>query len=76
MPKQKKIIDARQDSKGNITQVLFEGNSNFTSLDTAIRIADQEGISNAHSVRAKDKKPHIRTNPDSKKHNNLDDMAS
>ncbi|MCX8905891.1 DUF3892 domain-containing protein [Vibrio parahaemolyticus] len=51
----KKIIDAKQDSKGNITQVRFEGNSGFTSLDTAMRMADRGQIENAHTVRAKDK---------------------
>ncbi|EGQ9186083.1 hypothetical protein BBM40_22580 [Vibrio parahaemolyticus] len=71
----KKIIDAKQDSKGNITQVRFEGNSGFTSLDTAMRMADRGQIENAHTVRAKDKKPHLRTNPDRTKGNNLDEMA-
>ncbi|MGF1719551.1 DUF3892 domain-containing protein [Vibrio kyushuensis] len=71
----KKIIDAKQDSKGNITQVRFDGNSGFTSLDTAMRMAERGQIENAHTVHAKDKKPHLRTNPDRKKGNNLDEMA-
>ena len=71
----KKIIDAKQDSKGNITQVRFEGNSSFTSLDVAMRMAERGQIENAHTVRPKDKKPHLRTNPDSRRGNNLDEMA-
>ncbi|MFA0615737.1 DUF3892 domain-containing protein [Vibrio splendidus] len=58
-----------------MTQVRFEGNSSFTALDTAIRMADRGQIENAHTVYAKDKKPDLRTNPDRKKRNNLDEMA-
>ncbi|WP_318479798.1 DUF3892 domain-containing protein [Photobacterium leiognathi] len=72
----KKIIDAKQDSKGNITKVLFEGNSNFTPLNTAIRMAEHGQIENAHAVHPKDKKTYLRTNPDKIKGNNLDEMAA
>ncbi|MEZ8827042.1 DUF3892 domain-containing protein [Vibrio amylolyticus] len=71
----KKIIDAVQDSNGNITKVRFAGNSTFTSLNTAMNMADRGQIENAHSVRPKDKKAHLRTNPDRRKGNNLDEMA-
>ncbi|MEZ9588791.1 DUF3892 domain-containing protein [Vibrio cyclitrophicus] len=71
----KKIIDAKQDSRGNITQVRFDGNSGFTPLETAMRMAERGQIENAHTVHARDKKPHLRTNPDRKKGNNLDEMA-
>ncbi|WP_373417803.1 DUF3892 domain-containing protein [Vibrio parahaemolyticus] len=40
-----------------------------------MRMADRGQIENAHTVRAKDKKPHLRTNPDRTKGNNLDEMA-
>ncbi len=71
----KKIIDARADSEGDITHVKFSGNKNFTSITTAIPMADRGDIENAHVVRAVDKKVHLRTNPDKTKRNNLDDMA-
>jgi len=71
----RKIVDARADSKGNITQVRIAGNTNFTSLETAMRMADRGEISNAHSVHREGAKPHLRTNPDGHKSNNLDDMA-
>ena len=71
----RKIIDARKDSEGDITHVLFEGNSNFTSVERAIPMADRGEIENAHTVRRSNAKTHLRTNPDGRKANNLDDMA-
>lgn len=75
MADKKKIVDARADSEGDITHVLFKGNSRFTSVKTAIPMADRDEIENTHVVRASDKKVHLRTNPDGRKRNNLDDMA-
>lgn len=75
MPSGRKVVDARADSKGNITHVRLEGNQNFTGLETAIRLADRGELSNAHSVRREGAKPHLRTNPDGRRGNNLDDMA-
>jgi hypothetical protein len=40
-----------------------------------MRMADRGEISNAHSVRRENAKPHLRTNPDGRTSNNLDDMA-
>lgn len=72
----KKVIDAKQDNKGNIIAVKLSGNSSFTPLDTAMKMADKGLIDNAHTVRPKTgTKPHLRTNPDSNKGNNLDEMA-
>ncbi|GHA63497.1 DUF3892 domain-containing protein [Photobacterium aphoticum] len=71
----KQIIAARKNSKGNITKVRFKGNSTFTSLETAIKMAKRGQIENTHSVKAKNKSPHIRTNPDKSKTNNLDELA-
>lgn len=71
----RKIVDARADSDGNIEAVRFQGNSRFTSADRAIPMADRGEIENTHVVRARDKRPHLRTNPDRSTKNNLDDMA-
>jgi hypothetical protein len=72
----KKVVDAKQDSNGNITAVKLTGNSSYTPLDTAMKMADRGQIDNAHSVRPKSgAKPHLRTNPDAHKGNNLDEMA-
>lgn len=71
----KRIIDARADSEGDITHVRFKGNSRFTSVDTAYKMAKRGDIENAHAVDREGAKPHIRTNPDHRKANNLDDMA-
>ena len=71
----KRIVDARADSEGDITHVKFRGNTNFTPVDTAMRMADRGEIANAHTVRRENAKPHLRTNPDGSKGNNLDTMA-
>ncbi|MCY4007153.1 MAG: DUF3892 domain-containing protein [Rhodobacteraceae bacterium] len=75
MSEKKKIIDSRADSDGNIIQVKFEGNINFTDIERAIEMADNDKISNAHVVRRKGKKPFLRTNPNSSIKDNLDNMA-
>ena len=71
----KKIVDARADEKGNIQSVRFEGNSGFTLLKAAVRMADRGEIENAHAVHPKDGQSYLRTNPDSSQGNNLDEMA-
>lgn len=71
----RKVVDARAGSDGNITHVRLDGNTNFTNLETAMRMADRGDISNAHSVRRENAKPHLRTNPDGRSANNLDTMA-
>ena len=70
----RKIIGARADSMGNITQVKIAGNQNFTPLKTAMDMADTGKIK-AVTVRPTNAKKHLRTPPDSKKSNNLDDFA-
>ena len=37
----KKVIDAKEDSKGNITAARLSGNSSFTPVETAIKMADK-----------------------------------
>ena len=71
----RKVIDARADSEGDITHVKLEGNTKFTSVEKAMEMADRGELSNAHSVHRRNAKPHLRTNPDRKVSNNLDDMA-
>lgn len=71
----KKIVDARADAKGNIEAVRFEGNVNFTSQKRAIEMAKAGKVDNAHAVQPKGREPYLRSNPDDKKGNNLDDMA-
>ena len=71
----KTVIDAKADSKGNITAVLLRGNKTFTTLETAIKMADNGSLSNAHAVHKSDGSSYLRTNPDGKLNNNLDTMA-
>ncbi|MCG8606124.1 DUF3892 domain-containing protein [bacterium] len=75
MSGQKKIVDAEADSKGNISKVRFRGNRTFTPIDTAIRMAERGKIENAHVVKPKKGDPYLRSNPDRRKGNNLDEMA-
>lgn len=74
MPK-KVIVDAKADSDGDITHVKFKGNQNFTSVETAIPMADRGEIEKTHVVRRSGAKTHLRTNADGAKGNNLDTMA-
>ena len=71
----RKVVDARADEMGNITAVLLEGNSRFTSQKTAIGMAERGEIENTHAVHPQGGDPYLRSNPDSKKRNNLDEMA-
>jgi len=71
----RKVIDASQDSKGNITQVKIQGNQNFTPVEKAIDMAKRGELANAHAVRKQGGGEYLRTNPDGKTKNNLDEMA-
>lgn len=71
----KRVVDARANSKGNITAVRFAGNSTFTPAETAYRMAKRGQIENVHAVDRSGARPHIRSNPDGKVGNNLDTMA-
>ena len=75
MAPKKHIVDAVADADGDITKVRFKGNQRFTDLDKAIEMADRGQIDNAHVVRRRNAKTHLRTNPDGQKGNNLDYMA-
>jgi len=75
MSKQRKVVDARQDKKGNISHVLLDGNQNYTPINKAVEMAENGKIENAHTVRPKGRDPYLRTNPDCRSNNNLDSMA-
>ena len=74
MSSKRKIIDARADSKGNIEAVKIQGNKTFTPLKTAIQMT-KRGEIDAVVVKPKHAKTHLRTRPDGKSKNNLDEMA-
>jgi hypothetical protein len=75
MDKKREVVDARADEKGNIEAVRFAGNVKFTGIAKAINIVEREGSPNVHVVHPQGAKPYLRTNPDSREANNLDDMA-
>jgi hypothetical protein len=75
MAKQREIIDARSDKDGRTTHVLFEGNERFTPVDKAKPIVERGEVSNAHIVKPEQRDSFIRTNPDRKRGNNIDEMS-
>ena len=71
----RKVIDAKNAPDGTVSHVKLSGNKTWTSVDAAMRMADRGEIENAHSVHRSNAKPHLRTNPDGRKANNLDTLA-
>lgn len=70
----KKIVDARNDQNGNVNAVKLQGNSSFTPISTAIKMAEK-GLVDAVVVNPKLGKKYLRSKPDGKKKNNLDELA-
>lgn len=75
MGKQRKIVDARAASNGNISHVLLNGNSRFIPVNQAIPMAERGEIANTHVVHRRGAAPHLRTDADGRNCNNLDHMA-
>ena len=71
----KKIVDAQQDQKGNIKSVKFNGNNSFTPVEKAIEMAENGKIDHTHVVHKQNGTKYLRSNPDNKTNNNLDEMA-
>lgn len=71
----RKIVDAVADQKGNITKVKIQGNKTFTPLNTAIKMAKRDEIDAVPVKATKTTKEHLRTRPNNKTSDNLDDLA-
>lgn len=71
----KRIVGARSDSKGRTKSVRLSGNSTYTPIDTAIRMAERGQISGAHVVNPTCGDAYLRTNPDGKSSNNIDTLS-
>lgn len=71
----KKVIDAKNAPDNTISHVKLSGNTGWTPVETAMRMADKGQIENAHSVHRANAKPHLRTNADGRERNNLDYLA-
>ena len=72
----KVIVDAKGDSDGDTVSVLFQGNSTYTPVETAIEMARKDQIENAHvshTGKGVDKE-YLRTNPNRSERDNLDYM--
>lgn len=74
-PTKRKIVDAVANEKGNITKVKLQGNKTFTPLETAIRMAERGQIDAVPVKETKTTKAHLRTPPNNKTTDNLDDLA-
>lgn len=79
MGKSKKIEEVKKDKDGDIVQVRFEDNVNFTSSEKAIEMIDNgwiiEGVhvvNNQNGVQEKER--WLRTNGNSKSDDNLDNL--
>lgn len=70
----KKIIDVKNDLSGNVAAVKIAGNTTFTPIEIAVRMAESRKI-DAVPVHPKNGKPHLRSRPDGKIENNLDYLA-
>jgi hypothetical protein len=75
MTEKRRIVDAREDKDGNISDVLLDGNKRFTPIEKAIEMTDKGKVEGAHVVHRQDGTEFLRTNPDGDKDNNLDTMA-
>jgi hypothetical protein len=74
MTNKRKIVDAKADSKGNISAVKLEGNSNWTSISKA-KVMTKNNVVDAVYVNPSKSSDYIRQRPDKSKSNNLDDLA-
>ncbi|MEL7579063.1 MULTISPECIES: DUF3892 domain-containing protein [Pseudoalteromonas] len=71
----KRIIAAKKDKKGNIIAVKGEGNKRFYNKDQAIKLAEK-GVLDLVVVNPSNKDKHIRTPPNKKVKDNLDNLPS
>jgi len=74
MTDKRKIVGAKADSKGNISAVKLEGNSNWTSINKA-KTMTKNDLVDAVYVNPSKSSDYIRQRPDKNKSNNLDDLA-
>lgn len=75
MTEKRKIIDAKADSKGNISAVKLEGNSNFTSMKIAKKMTRNGKVDAVYVQAHHNTKAHLRQPRNNSKLDNLDDMA-
>jgi hypothetical protein len=75
MTGKRKIVDAKADSSGNISAVKLDGNSNFTSIETAKRMTQNGQVDAVYVEAHHNTKAHLRQRPNNSQSDNLDDMA-
>lgn len=75
MGKKKRIIGAKSDEKGRTRSVRLSGNKTDTDIETAKRMAERGDIEGVHVVNPKKGNSYLRTNPDHKRKNNIDELS-
>ena len=72
----KKIVAATLNTDGTTRTVTFEGNKTPTPVATAIAMTKRGQVADAHVVNAGKPTEYLRTDPDRKTGNNLDELGS
>ncbi|MFB0980189.1 MAG: DUF3892 domain-containing protein [Alteromonadaceae bacterium] len=75
MTGKRRIVGAVADNNGNISAVRLEGNTNLTSISTALRMTQNGQIDAVYVGGNSNTIPHIRQRPNNRQSDNLDDMA-
>ena len=70
----KKIVDAKNDENGNVKSVRLDGNTSFTPIEIAIKMAEKGKVDGV-VVNPKDGEKFLCSIPDREKKNNLDELA-
>lgn len=69
------IVGAKEGPDGNISHVLIEGNTRHTPIERAIEMTKDGKIHGVNVSSTADGNEYLRSNPDNKTANNLDEMA-
>ena len=71
----KKIVRVHKNDSGVIDSFLLNGNKNFTSKETAVKMAEKGQIEGVHVVTKKDGGKFIRSNPNNNTSDNLSELG-
>lgn len=75
MDHQTKIIKVKKNPDGDITDVMLE-NGNVYSIDEAITMAKDHAIEGMNVGRAKNGREYLRSNPNDKQDDNLNNLPT
>lgn len=75
MDEKSKVIKVRKNNDGDITDVMLE-NGNVYSIDEAIMMAKDDLIQGVNVGTARNGRHYLRSNPNDKDNDNLDNMPT